>query len=292
MNMENKLINLRKLEKSKKFGYLFYISYRGGSFDSFDEVKNKKSVKERFREIMNSIGFTWAKGIQQAGRTDAKVSAGENILYVSSSYSGDMEEIEARFNEISKKEMKIKKIQKTLSDLVIPDLVEAREYCYRYPAAKIKNNEEKIESLCRELSGTYDVSEFTDFKGQKLKEKIRSVEISFKDKGLWFKGSSFMPKQVRIMSGYILTGEKTPLPGKYLNLEKIFLKKNLEDMFIEKALEIQEENLLYAEKMGNLYIFYVKSSKKGEFIGTKGKNIKNLRKKYGNIVVREIADVL
>ncbi|WP_319203201.1 pseudouridylate synthase [uncultured Ilyobacter sp.] len=290
--MENKLINLRKLEKSKKFGYLFYISYRGGSFDAFDEVKNKKSVKGRFREIMDSLGFTWAKGIQQAGRTDAKVSAGENILYVSSSYLGDMEEIAARFNEISKKEMRIKKVQKTLSDLVIPDLVEAREYCYRYPMAKVKNSEENIEKLCKELSGTYDVSEFTDFKGKQLREKVRSVELSFRDNGLWFYGSSFMPKQVRIMSGYILTGEKTPLPGKYLNLEKIHIKKNLEEIFIEKAPEIKESNLLYAEKMGDLYIFYVDSSKKGEFIGTRGKNIKNLRKKYGDIVVREITDVL
>jgi tRNA pseudouridine(38-40) synthase len=290
--MENKLMDLRKLEKNKKFGYLFYISYRGGSFDAFDEVKNKKSVKGRFREIMNSLGFTWAKGIQQAGRTDAKVSAGENILYVSSGYPGDMDEITLRFNEISKKEMKIKRVQKTLSDLVIPDLVEVREYCYRYPPAKIKNSDEEIQRLCRELSGTYDVSEFTDFKGQQLKEKVRSVEVSFRDKGLWFQGSSFMPKQVRIMSGYILTGEKTPLPGKYLNLEKIYLKKELEALFIEKAPEIKETNLLYAEKMGELYIFYVKASKKGEFIGTRGKNIKNLRKKYGDIVVREVADVL
>jgi len=50
--------------------------------------------------------------------------------------------------------------------------------------------------------------------------------------------------------------------------------------------------LTISEKMGDLYIFYVDSSKKGEFIGTRGKNIKNLRKKYGDIVVREITDVL
>jgi tRNA pseudouridine(38-40) synthase len=290
MDMENKATNLRRLEKSQKFGYLFYISYRGGSFDAFDEVKNKKSVKGKFREIMNSIGFSWAKGIQQAGRTDAKVSAGENILYVSSGYIGDMNEVVRKFNEISKKELRIKKVKKTVADLVIPELVEAREYCYRYPPAKIKNTKEAIEELCVKLSGTYDVSEFTDFKGQQLKEKIRTVEVSFRENGLWFYGSSFMPKQVRIMSGYILTGDKTPLPGKYLNLEKIYLKKDMDDLFIERAEEIKEENLLYAEKMGKVYIFYVNSSKKGEFIGTRGKNIKKLRKKYGDIVVREVKD--
>ncbi len=283
-------MDLRRLEKSKKFGYLFYISYKGGSFDAFDEVKNKKSVKGRFREIMNSMGFTWAKGIQQAGRTDAKVSAGENILYVSSGFIGDMDEIVKKFNEISGKPLKIKNVKKTLPDLVLPDLVEAREYCYRYPPAKIKNGEEEIQDLCKKLSGTYDLSEFTDYKGQQLKEKVRSVEVSFAENGLWFYGSSFMPKQVRIMSGYILTGDKTPLPGKYLNLERIHLKKELKDLFIERSPEIKEENLLYAEKMGTLYIFYVNSSKKGELIGKKGKNIKNLRKKYGDIVVREIAD--
>ncbi|WP_462355196.1 KH domain-containing protein [Fusobacterium ulcerans] len=37
-----------------------------------------------------------------------------------------------------------------------------------------------------------------------------------------------------------------------------------------------------------MYIFYVPQGKRGEFIGKNGKNIKEMKKKYGDIVVREI----
>ena len=68
-------INLRVLEKSDKFGYLFFIAYNGIKFDAFDEIKNKHTVKGDFSKILLELGFSWAKGVQQAGRTDAKVSA-------------------------------------------------------------------------------------------------------------------------------------------------------------------------------------------------------------------------
>lgn len=281
-------MDLRKLEKGSKFGYMYYISYNGAAFDTFDEMKDKKSVKGEFIKIMNELGFTWAKGVQQAGRTDTRVSAKENILYVSSNYSKSIEKLIKSFNSRSSKELQIVGYKKTLSDLVLPELVSGRAYCYKYKESKITRSIEEIEALCKELSGTYDVSKFTNYKGKQLKEKIRSVEIRYENKTLYFDGNSFMPQQVRIMSAYILTGSMEPLPGKYLTLESVKLSKELEDMIITRADELVEENLSYAEKVGDTYIFYVDRKKKGEFIGTRGKNIKKLRKKYGNIVVREI----
>ena len=52
-------------------------------------------------------------------------------------------------------------------------------------------------------------------------------------------------------------------------------------------------NIDYVEKIEKtldetLYIFYTSKEKKGEVIGKNGKNIKSLKKQYGNIVVREI----
>ena len=98
-----------------------------------------------------------------------------------------------------------------------------------------------------------------------------------------------MPKQVRIMSGYILTGKKEALMGKYLTLEKIYLKEELKNLILEKC-EVEVENILEAERIldKNLYIFYVKKGSKGEFIGKNGSNIKKLKKIYKNIIVREI----
>ena len=91
------------------------------------------------------------------------------------------------------------------------------------------------------------------------------------------------------MSAYILTDSINPLPGKYLTLTEIVLKDEMKGLIIEEAPEVAEENLLYAEKTRDAYIFYVDKKKKGEFIGNRGKNIKKLRKKYGNIIVRETA---
>lgn len=283
-------MDIRAVEKSKKWGYMFYISYNGAKFQSFDEMNEKKSIKGKFREVMEKIGFTWAKGVQQAGRTDAKVSANENILYVSSNFNGNIKKIQEDFNKNSDTDLKVTMIKKTFPNIVFPDMIEKREYIYSYPEKLIKNTEEEIEKLCKELSGTYDVSEFTDKKGLELKERIREVNITYENGKLRFLGNSFMPKQVRIMSGYILTGKKEPLMGKYLTLKKIYLKSEMKNIVLEEIPDIEEENVIKIEKTadGSLYIFYVPQGKRGEFIGKNGKNIKEMKKKYGDIVVREI----
>lgn len=282
-------MDIRELEKSKKIGYIFDISYRGSSFDAFDEMAEKTTVKGYFKEVMNSLGFTWAKGIQQGGRTDAKVS-GNNCLYVSSNFNGNVQKIVSEFNRLSDEKLKITRVRKTLPNLVFPDYVEGRKYIYRYPQKKIKKSLEEITASCRELSGTYDVSRFTDTKGEKLKEHIRTVNISFENGELLFTGNSFMPKQVRIMSGYILTGEITALPGKYLTLENVILKDELINSCFSEDENIKIENVAKIEctQDKSFFIFYCEKDKKGEVIGKNGKNIKKLRKEYGNIIVREI----
>lgn len=282
-------MDIRVLEKSKKTGYIFDISYRGSSFDAFDEIEGKTTVKGYFKEIMNSLGFTWAKGIQQGGRTDAKVN-GSNCLYVSSNFNRNVQKIVYDFNEKTEGKLKITRVRKTFPNLVFPDYVEQRKYIYRYPQKKIIKSEEEIRTACEELSGTYDVSRFTDTKGTQLKEHIRTVNVSFENGELIFTGNSFMPKQVRIMSGFILTGELTALPGKFLTLEKIYLNEELLKNILTEDTEIKIENVEKIERTEDksLSVFYVSKDKKGEVIGKNGKNIKKLRKEYGTIIVREI----
>lgn len=283
-------MDIRTIERNDKWGYMFYIKYDGTKFHSFDEMSGKRSVKGRFKEIMNELGFTWAKGIQQGGRTDAKVSATENILYVSSKFDGDRKELQERFNSLSDDSLKITMIKKTISNLVFPEMIARREYIYEYPKKRVKNSLEEIEKLCKELSGKYDVSEFTDKKGLELKEHIREVETKFQNGKLFFSGNSFMPKQVRIMSGYILTGKKEALEGKYLTLSKIVLSEDLRASIFEQIDDIKVEGVerVEANPERTLYIFYTSKDKKGELIGKNGKNIKALKKIYGDIVVKEI----
>lgn len=276
-------MDIRSLEKSSKLGFLFYISYEGNKFHSFDENSDKKSVKGEFIKILNEFGFTWAKGVQQGGRTDAEVSAFENVLYVSSNYRDNLRELQVKFNEKSSG-LKIIDIKKTLPNLVLPELVESREYIYKYPKEKIKISLDKIKETCLTLSGTYDVSQFTDEKGKNLKEKIRTVTINYSEEGLYFVGDSFMPKQVRIMSSYIFTGQKKIFPAKYLYLKKINLKTDILDYIFEEN-NIEVEGVHKIESSKKLHIFYTRD--KGKLLGPKGKNIKVLKKQYGNIVVRE-----
>ncbi|WP_294704444.1 KH domain-containing protein [uncultured Fusobacterium sp.] len=281
-------MDIRNIEKTEKFGYMFYIKYDGTKFHSFDEMNGKKTVKGRFKELMTELGFTWAKGIQQGGRTDAKVSATENILYVSSNFNGEMKELQENFNNLSDETLKITMIKKTFPNLSFPELIERREYIYEYPKKRIKNDLEIIEELCKNLSGKYDVSEFTDKKGLELKEHIREVNIEFKNGKLYFSGNSFMPKQVRIMSGYILTGKKEALEGRYLTLSKVVLNEELRRNIFEKVEGLKIEGVEKIERNveKTLYIFY--TNRKSELIGKNGKNIKSLKKIYGNIVVREL----
>lgn len=110
-----------------------------------------------------------------------------------------------------------------------------------------------------------------------------------------------MPKQVRIMSSFILTNSYEPLPGKFLTLEKIYLKKDLENMFIHnnkksllnlkeiESLKNFDLNTIKSESLGDsITILYIPRELKSEFIGKNGNNIKKIKKIIGNILVREV----
>lgn len=283
-------MNFRGIEKTDKWGYIFTVFYNGEKFHSFDEMVGKVTVKGEFRKVMNELGFTWAKGVQQGGRTDAKVSAERNLLYVSSNFTGDLSEIIFKFNEKMKESIFIRKVQKTFPNLSFPEYVEKREYIYRYPKKRVKRSIEDIEKTLLEISGTYDVSKFTDKKGLELKEHERTVKVTYEKGVLKFIGNSFMPKQVRNMAGYILTGEVETFPGKFLTLENVYLKEELMNKMILSCdnLKISGVEKIEKTKDDEITILYVKKEKKGEVIGKNASNIKSLRKELGNIVIREI----
>ena len=283
-------MNFRGIEKTDKWGYIFTVFYNGEKFHSFDEMAGKVTVKGEFRKVMNELGFTWAKGVQQGGRTDAKVSAERNLLYVSSNFTGNLSEIIFKFNEKMKESIFIRKVQKTFPNLSFPEYVEKREYIYRYPKKRVKRSIEDIEKTLLEISGTYDVSKFTDKKGLELKEHERTVKVTYEKGVLKFIGNSFMPKQVRNMAGYILTGEVETFPGKFLTLENVYLKEELMNKMILSCDNLKISGVEKIEKTidDEITILYVKKEKKGEVIGKNASNIKSLRKELGNIVIREI----
>ena len=326
---------IRDFENTKYFGYMFFIEYNGEKFDSFDENPNKKSIKAEFRKILESNKIKIFKGIQQAGRTDANVSAKENILYINSKDVIDF--FKLKFLEIEG--LKINKIVRTLPFLEFPQMIQKRYYIYKYPKHLVKNNEERINQICEKVSGKKDFYEFTSEKGKKLKNHIREILVKYENGNLYFAGDGFLPQQVRIMSNFILNNTKfdieklndgnfenrklgikdKPLDGKYLTLMKVEFSEKLEKISffdvknIEELINLKKNNnenletrnseikiddlneqlksidkVRKIERNSYFTVFFVEKKDKGEFIGKRGKNIRKLKKIFGDIVVKEI----
>ena len=314
----NKLI--RDFENTKYFGYMFFIEYDGQKFESFDENPNKKSVKSEFRKILESSKIKIFKGIQQAGRTDANVSAKGNILYINSKNIIDF----SKLKFLGTEGLKINKVVRTLPFLEFPQMIEKRYYIYEYPENLMKNNKERINQICEKVSGKRDFYEFTSEKGKKLKNHTREIFVKYENDKLYFVGDGFLPQQVRITSNFILNNRKLeikdkPLDGKYLTLEKvdfseelekisffdvknieelINLKKNNNEIFEIENSEIKIDDLneqlksigkvKKIERNSYFAVFFVEKKDKGEFIGKRGKNIRKLKRIFGDIVVKEI----
>ena len=329
---------IRDFENTKYFGYMFFVEYDGQKFESFDENPNKKSVKSEFRKILENNKIKIFKGIQQAGRTDANVSAKENILYINSKEIIDF----SKLKFLETEGMKINKIARTLPFLEFPQMIEKRYYIYEYPKKLRKNDEDRINKICNKVSGKKDFYEFTSEKGKKLKNHTREIFVEYENGKLYFVGDGFLPQQVRIMSNFILNNTKfdieklndenfenrklgikdKPLDGKYLTLMKVDFSEKLGKISffdvknIEELINLKNENSISLEiktsesKIDNLNekvknideitkirkiqknnyftVFFVEKKDKGEFIGKRGKNIRKLKKIFGDIVVKEI----
>lgn len=293
----NKLI--RNFENTKYFGYMFFIEYNGEKFESFDENPNKKSIKAEFRKILESNKIKIFKGIQQAGRTDANVSAKENILYINSKDVIDF--FKLKFLEIEG--LKINKIIRTLPFLEFPQMIEKRYYIYEYPKHLVKNNEERINQICEKVSGKKDFYEFTSEKGKKLKNHIREILVKYENGNLYFAGDGFLPQQVRIMSNFILNNTKfdieklndenfenkklgiknKALDGKYLTLEKVDFSEELEKMRFFDVENIEELVALKNENYGKDFVKLNEKSLEAENSASKINGLNEELKNIGGI---------
>ena len=275
IDMEKSKIDklIRDFENTKYFGYMFFVEYEGQRFESFDENPNKKSVKSEFRKILEKNKVKIFKGIQQAGRTDANVSAKGNILYINSKEIIDF----SKLKFLETEGMKINKIARTLPFLEFPQMIEKRYYIYEYPKKLRKNDEEKINQICKKVSGKKDFYEFTSEKGKKLKNHTREIFVKYENGKLYFVGDGFLPQQVRIMSNFILNNTKfdieklndgnfenrklgikdKPLDGKYLTLMKVDFSEKLDKISFFDVKNIEE---LINLKKNNNEIFEIENS--------------------------------
>lgn len=206
-----------------KIGLLVKISYKGSKFFAFDELADRKTVKGLFKEYILSKNIKIYKGIQQAARTDAKVNSKENYLYFITE-NINLDKIELN---IDIQGLKILDIYIVKKDIVLPDMVEKREYIYYYSNINTIFNKEEIDKRCLLISGKKDFSKFTNHKGLKLKNHIRKVCVREEEGKLIFMGDSFLPEQVRRMTSYILKDKIKPANPKFLILNKVVLKEEI-----------------------------------------------------------------
>ena len=283
---------IRDFENTKYFGYMFFVEYEGERFESFDENPDKKSVKSEFRKILEKNKIKIFKGIQQAGRTDANVSAKGNILYINS--KGIIDFSKLKFLETEG--LKINKIVRTLPFLEFPQMIEKRYYIYEYPKKLRKNDEERINQICKKVSGKKNFYEFTSEKGKKLKNHRREIFVKYENDKLYFVGDGFLPQQVRIMSNFILNNTKfdieklndenfenrklgikdKTLDGKYLTLVKVEFSEKLEKISFFDVKNIEE---LINLKKNNNEIFEIENSEiKIDDLNEQLKSIDKVRK--------------
>ena len=294
IDMEKSKIDklIRDFENTKYFGYMFFVEYDGQKFESFDENPNKKSVKSEFRKILENNKIKIFKGIQQAGRTDANVSAKENILYINSKEIIDF----SKLKFLETEGLKINKIVRTLPFLEFPQMIEKRYYIYEYPKKLRKNDEERINQICKKVSGEKDFYEFTSEKGKKLKNHTREIFVKYENGKLYFVGDGFLPQQVRIMSNFILNNTKfdieklndgnfenrklgikdKPLDGKYLTLMKVDFSEKLDKISFFDVKNIEE--LINLKKNNNENLETRNSEIKIDDLNEQLKSIDKVRK--------------
>ena len=127
---------------------------------------------------------------------------------------------------------------------------------------------------------------FTNPTFNHLIHEVSMTSSLIENNELHYIGDSFLPQQVRIMSGYILTNKLKPLEGKYLMLYKVNKSDELDALVFTENNEIKIDKVERVGQNSNITIFFVKAKNKAELIGKNGKNIKQMRKEYGNIVVK------
>lgn len=273
VNNAGNIMDERRLEKTKYNGFLIYIKYDGSKYYSFDENKDKFTVKGYIKNLLKTNKIRIYKGIQQAGRTDRLVSADINILYIMT----DKSNIDCLL-----KYEDILKIEKTIAFLDLPNMIDYRKYEFNYPNPK--NSEKIIKDKCKKLSGIKDYSNFTTKKGKLFKDTTRELLIEYIGDKLMFKSNAFLPHQIRIMSSYILNNSRVELSGKYLTLTEIGLSQNLLDLILKREY-IRSDDIEFIEYCKNYTFIYTKD--KSKLIGKNGRNIKKLG--FDNkVIVRDI----
>jgi len=212
-------------------GYLVWVTYDGRQFESFDDSPTDSAIKAYLVNILDDeLRLRPKSALQHCVRTDAGMSALENVFLFDSNCRPDIESIVRRFN-LKGSGVKITKMIKVLDHLYLHELLDSCEFFVRIPFEDpqlVTKNKNEISNACAKFTGTID---FADYTSAKASSTTRTVAVQYDEAtgGLRFicEGQDFLPDQVAMMAAEILSGSKdTPLPPQLITLRSVSLNSN------------------------------------------------------------------
>lgn len=228
--------------------YIIVLSYDGWKFNGWQKQRNtKNTIQAKLEAVLESFAG-YPVEIQGAGRTDRGVHAKGQTASFRLRTDESCEIIRNYMNQNLPETIAILSISKVTERFHARLNAKAKTYVYRLWDGDVPNVFQRHYIWqCRELTGRVDIDllnrRLAELKGERdfkdfsrytgNKSTIRTVYEAFAvRKGnlieIVFRGNGFLYNQVRMMTGWALTGEKYTAPARGLCLENV--EYNREDI--------------------------------------------------------------
>ena len=221
--------------------YRMVLSYDGGKFNGWQKQRNtNNTIQAKLEAVLESFSG-YPVEVQGAGRTDRGVHAKGQTASFRLRTDESCETIQNYMNENLPETIAILSVSTAEERFHARLHAKAKTYVYRLWDGPIPNVfQRNFLWQCRNVTGRIDVSAlncrlqqfigeqdfraFSRYTGNK--SAVRTVyEASAVRKGdlveITFKGNGFLYNQVRMMTGWALTGEKYTAPAHGLCLEQV-----------------------------------------------------------------------
>lgn len=239
--------------------YLINISYDGTNYSGYQKQNNKITIQETIENVLSQI-FKQEITIVASGRTDAGVSAIEQVCHMDINVEFEGKKVLGYANSLLPADIRINVIKKVESEFHARYSAKRKTYEYYFYVGQHQIpvydkfasrvgyvlDIENMKKACEEIKGEHDFSCFCA-SNTSIKDKTRTVyEIDIKNvDGCLYKleitGNGFLYNMVRIIMGTlidvgvgkinindiknIINGKDRSKAGKTANSKGLYLKK-------------------------------------------------------------------
>lgn len=221
--------------------YRMIIEYNGTAFRGWQKQGNTdNTIQGKLERALSEITGE-AVEVHGAGRTDAGVHAKGQVASFKLMGEADCSSLKQRLNEMLPKTISVKSLE-VAADRFHPRLnAKAKTYIYRlwdgedkavfcepfvWQCHRVTGVVDVVElnDRLQQFVGEHDFKEFSRYSGNKSTVRTVCEAKAERDGDLitvTFTGNGFLYNQIRMMVGYVLTGEKYTAPAQGLMLERV-----------------------------------------------------------------------